>query len=127
MAWFECGGGGSGGSSHNYSTTEQIVGTWVDGSPVYEKTVVAKNINYPTVGDGYVIGTILNSNEIIEITGTITNSTKTIKHALPYINDSSKVTTIRFNVSSGELLLRSFDTWSSLDVIVTIRYTKTST
>lgn len=38
MAWFECGSGGSGGSSHSYSTTEQIVGTWVDGSPIYEKT-----------------------------------------------------------------------------------------
>lgn len=28
-----------GGSGHNYSTTEQIVGTWIDGSTVYEKTV----------------------------------------------------------------------------------------
>lgn len=34
------GGSGSGGgsSSHNYSTTEQEVGTWIDGSTVYEKT-----------------------------------------------------------------------------------------
>lgn len=24
---------------HTYSTTEQIVGTWIDGSPVYEKTI----------------------------------------------------------------------------------------
>ena len=51
MAWFECGGGGSGGSSHNYSTTEQIVGTWIDGSPVYEKTIynaggVTGNFNF---------------------------------------------------------------------------------
>lgn len=29
-------GGGSGG--HNYSTTEQVVGTWIDGSVLYEKT-----------------------------------------------------------------------------------------
>ena len=29
---------GGGGSSHTYSTTEQVVGTWIDGKPLYEKT-----------------------------------------------------------------------------------------
>lgn len=29
----------SGGSGHNYSTTEQVIGTWIDGKPLYEKTV----------------------------------------------------------------------------------------
>lgn len=28
-----------GGGGHTYSTTEQVVGTWIDGSPLYEKTV----------------------------------------------------------------------------------------
>lgn len=31
--------GGGGGSSHDYSTTEHVVGTWIDGKPLYEKTV----------------------------------------------------------------------------------------
>ena len=31
----------SGGGSMNYSTTEHVVGTWIDGSPVYEKTLYA--------------------------------------------------------------------------------------
>lgn len=45
MAWFNAGlsssggGGGGGSSSHNYSTNEQVIGTWIDGSTVYEKTV----------------------------------------------------------------------------------------
>ena len=30
--------GGGGSSSHTYSTTEQIVGTWIDGSDIYEKS-----------------------------------------------------------------------------------------
>lgn len=41
MAFFPCiklGGGGS--SGHNYSTTEQVIGTWIDGKPLYEKTFV---------------------------------------------------------------------------------------
>lgn len=30
----------SGANQHNYSTTEQVVGTWIDGKPLYEKTFV---------------------------------------------------------------------------------------
>lgn len=30
---------GGGGSGHIYSTTEHIIGTWIDGSTVYERTV----------------------------------------------------------------------------------------
>ena len=31
-------GGGSGSSGLNYSTDEQIIGTWIDGKPLYQKT-----------------------------------------------------------------------------------------
>lgn len=36
-------GNASGGSAHNYSTTEHEVGTWIDGSPIYERTVALPN------------------------------------------------------------------------------------
>jgi len=32
-------GGGGGSSDHDYSTSEQEVGTWIDGKPLYEKTI----------------------------------------------------------------------------------------
>jgi len=31
----------NGGIGHNYSTTEHVIGTWIDGKPLYEKTFVA--------------------------------------------------------------------------------------
>ena len=31
------------GGGHCYSTTEQVVATWIDGKPVYEKTYVLEN------------------------------------------------------------------------------------
>ena len=34
--WINGNGGGS--SGHTYSTTEQVVGTWTNGKPLYEKT-----------------------------------------------------------------------------------------
>lgn len=44
---------GSGGGKIEYSTEEKEVGTWVDGKPLYEKTLVMENVtggrheNYP--------------------------------------------------------------------------------
>ena len=37
------------GSSHTYSTTEHVVGTWIDGRPVYEITVSGTLTSSPTV------------------------------------------------------------------------------
>lgn len=31
------------GTPHKYSTDEQIVGTWIDGKPIYEKTIILEN------------------------------------------------------------------------------------
>lgn len=31
--------GGGGGGGHNYSTSEQVIGTWIDGKPLYQITV----------------------------------------------------------------------------------------
>lgn len=41
-----------GGSGHTYSTTEQVVGTWIDGKPLYEQV-----IHYTTTptGDGWTM------------------------------------------------------------------------
>ena len=48
--------GGGGGGSHTYSTTEQIVGTWIDGSDIYERTVVVSSAisqgDYATIISG---------------------------------------------------------------------------
>lgn len=45
----------SGGNTSNYSTTEHIVGTWIDDSILYEKTLVINNLAsgaYRTVSHG---------------------------------------------------------------------------
>lgn len=40
------GGGGGGSDMHNYSTTEHVIGTWIDGKPIYELTVINSNRTY---------------------------------------------------------------------------------
>lgn len=43
-----------GGGSHTYSTTEQIVGTWIDGKTVYEKTFTGLSIAVPARGSSWI-------------------------------------------------------------------------
>lgn len=55
-----------GGSSHTYSTTEQVVGTWIDGRDVYEKTVYnAGGLS----GDFFVSHGISNLDRVISCQG----------------------------------------------------------
>lgn len=44
---------GGGSSGHTYSTTEQIVGTWIDGKTVYEKTFTGLSIYIPVRTTGW--------------------------------------------------------------------------
>lgn len=39
---------GGGGGGHTYSTTEQIIGTWIDGKTLYEKTIYAAQLAGPS-------------------------------------------------------------------------------
>jgi hypothetical protein len=51
---------------HNYSTTEQVVGTWVDGKPIYEITMVAHNNILNTGGAEWIsFGVLLDDTSIL--------------------------------------------------------------
>lgn len=62
-------GGNSGSNAHNYSTSEQIVGTWVDGSTVYERTITGTlgNVSQKTID----LSSEINCNLVIDIKGWI--------------------------------------------------------
>lgn len=59
---------GEGGSNmHDYSTDEQIVGTWIDGRPVYEKTFDFSN---PVAGNTILNHGIENFDALVSVLGT---------------------------------------------------------
>lgn len=59
---------GQGGSNmHDYSTDEQIVGTWIDGRPVYEKTFDFSN---PVAGNTILNHGIENFDALVSVLGT---------------------------------------------------------
>lgn len=59
--------GQRGSNMHEYSTDEQIVGTWIDGRPVYEKTFDFSN---PSTGNTILNHGIENFDALVSVIGT---------------------------------------------------------
>lgn len=103
---------GISGGSHSYSTDEQEVGTWIDGSPVYEKT----------------------------FTGTISGNQCVISHGITNLNIVTSFEQTIFNITSGASKKAYYNVWANSTElhcddassdngktwICTIRYTKAS-
>lgn len=99
---------------HTYSTAEQIVGTWIDGSTIYEKTFVLPS-QVTTVANSWstITGLTLSGNENIIVSTEI------------YLaNDKSCKVGLGKNDNG---IFKYFDTIALLIDQVTIRYTKSST
>lgn len=115
---------GGGSSGHTYSTTEQIVGTWIDGKTIYERTInvghsygaVSSNI-YPLNYDISSIGIAqIISFEGFDVAG----------RALPYISYNLRYAQY-LQVSPTQIAIRLGDGYSpNTDSYVTIRYTKST-
>lgn len=129
MAWFECTIGSSGGgSSHNYSTTEQVVGTWVDGSPVYEKTFV---INNPATGNNTITHNISNLDMLISVSG-FAKRADGYQQMFNFITnaDNFNWNLLVMDFSSTDFVLQVGSNYTSTRAIIkavaTLRYTKSS-
>lgn len=105
-------------SLHNYSTDEQIVGTWIDGSTLYEKTqyggvsIIEADTWYDT--------SITGIDKTVMVSGTLLRSGEEV--GLGTFNSRWIVRNNTVKISLSDL---SGDTWSLMSI--TVRYTKSST
>ena len=110
-------------SLHNYSTTEQVVGTYIDGKPLYEKTI--SNI---TTGGG-TKNVLIDSNLKIGWieSGCITADDHGAYIPLEYYSSSSLYVKSRVQ-TNGQLAITTGSSSSAINgnFIATIRYTKTT-
>lgn len=98
-----------------YSTVEHSIGTWIDSSPVYERTI---NLGSFSVGSGgdHTIETATSINLLIDYDGYVVESG--IMYALP---DPS----IRIKIDSNkDLIFNGAASWDISSGYITIRYTK---
>lgn len=110
---------------NTYSTSEKIAGTWVDGSTVYEKTFV---INTPSGGLNTITHNISNLGEVVNLEGAAIRSNGAVQ-PLGFISAANNYgwnTTI-YDFTSSNFSLEVGSQLSLSKVIVTARYTKSST
>lgn len=114
--------------SHDYSTSEQVVGTWVDGSPVYEKTIY--NAGGVTGNFNFQHG-ITNFGRLLSYEGTVSDSAFAQYGdiwTVPRIaSDGNSIGIDKVSTSSIYIINPNAFGTRLIDWYITIRYTKTST
>ena len=115
--------GGSGGSSsgHNYSTTEQVVGTWIDGKTLYEKTIFGTTEQ--SVPETQVNHGINNLDTVVSIEGSIRCGTQyqtLFEHSRPSNEEFTRISDTVISIVSTD------GDWRGKPFHITLRYTKTT-
>lgn len=107
-----------------YSTEEHIIGKWIDGSTLYEKTVncgALPNTTMKTVLHG-----ISNLDHFVSISGIAYDSTVAIPLPRAY-SDSNPIYSIDVYANKTEIRINIASNQSSItSSYITLRYTKTS-
>lgn len=106
---------GIGGGGIDYSTTEQDTGLkWIDGKPIYQKTIVYTNTSVSLVD--------LNIDEIVDIKGVSYLTDGTVFLLNTYAG-------IQYNINmdiTNDILTITFNGWAFSKANITILYTKTT-
>lgn len=106
-----------GGSEHTYSTTEHVIGTWIDGSPIYEKTFAVTSV---PVGEGWVsVGTVSGIDLLLD-------AEVGLKSSLNDYNYANLTVDVRFSDNAICVYNDLGGTLGTVSGGVTVRYTKAS-
>lgn len=114
-------------NKHTYSTEEQVIGTWIDGKPIYRKVIVISQLS----SDGLYNHNISNLDNLISITGSMYNPSGTGYgwQPIPRINISDMAV---YGIEIGNFrdttfkLTRGSGYQSFGKAIIILEYTKTT-
>jgi hypothetical protein len=111
---------------NDYSTTEHIVGTWIDGKPVYQKTIDCGAL--PNSTNKSIAHGISNFKQLIGLKGNAKSSANfiVIPHESPYDSSTGEYS-VGCYVTTTNIVLQTKQNLSSYTAsYVTIQYTKTT-
>lgn len=125
------GGVGGGNTSNNYSTTEQVVGTWIDGKPLYQKTIIVTSITPSSSGLYSIESGLSDINEVFFVadgSNLHQASVSDVRYPVPYVHyDTANLIGVFFNMSTNTIEVRaSANQRVALSGYITVRYTKTT-
>ena len=108
-----------------YSTEERVVGCWIDGKPLYQKTIDFGAL--PNADQKAVAHNISNIDNIVNLFGVANNTNSNLNDfALPYIDTNSLQNGIGLYINSTNITIRTGSDRSGLTAFIIIQYTKTT-
>lgn len=122
MPWIRSNKKGGNSSGHNYSTEEQIVGTWIDGSPVYEKTINFGAL--PNNTEKSVAHSISNVDKIWVSDGFVFTSSN-VFYGLVHAAETTQFVWDT-HVDRTNVTIETYSDRSALSAYITVRYTKSA-
>lgn len=106
-----------------YSTEEQVIGTWIDGKPLYRKVI---NCGQPNNNSWKQISTNITSCDCItRIDGILIKSDRDAQLKIPYISDT-KYLKIDVLMSGTQIRMSTNDIWDNYTAYAILEYTKTT-
>jgi hypothetical protein len=106
-----------------YSTTEKVVGTWINGKPIYRKVIDFGAL--PNASTKRVDHNITNIDEVIKIGGTVNDNGSYQPIPLVYKGTESQYNT-SFFVNATIIGCSASEDRSRMTAYVTLYYTKTT-
>ena len=111
------------GDGNDYSTDEQVVGTWIDGKPIYQKTISCGAL--PNATTKTVAHNITNLKRVIHLDGYGYRASDGNSQSLPYPSIANYFVSV--NVVGGNIELYAQGDRSSFEEsYITLQYTKTT-
>lgn len=110
--------------NHNYSTSEQVVGTWIDGKPLYRKIITGTT----TAGNNLDISKNSISANIDKFVyfGGVTIQPNNNISVIPYFAAETDRTSIYYADSISAIRIRAGSSYGYGDVFVIVEYTKST-
>lgn len=111
---------------HKYSTDEHVVGTWIDGKPIYEKTIFCGAM--PNQETKEVAHNISNLDRVISINACGKNPISGGQVSFPYVQHRTDddIQDSVFVNASNIIFISSINRSGITEMYVTLRYTKTT-
>lgn len=111
--------------AHHYSTSEKIVGTWIDGSTIYEKTF---NVGTISAGNDIRVSVQLNIAKVIRLSGNAhsSNYNQWVEINFPHQNITAYIVTAVYIESSQEINIHTGTDFTLDECYITLQYTKSS-
>ncbi len=105
----------------HYSTEEHVIGTWIDGKPLYEKTITGTT---SATSDNTILANLQGIDNVVNMTGYIKGTGRIITS---YVNSSNYVS-FYYSTETYNLIVwhPNSATFHGKETAVTIQYTKTT-